>query len=173
MTYKEKIIATAYTGIMFVDGVNIGDVYAYEEEKLSHGVIDIMHADKEFCMKVRKACKEDFLEMLEGKYEEGWRAITEKERIVLQKALNEYGITSQKWMLVEECSELLNAIAKLNRGRVGVDDIITELADVSIMVDQMAIIFGEEKIKAERERKIDRLEQRLRKCTLETKGDAK
>ncbi len=71
MTYKEKIIATAYTGIMFVDGVNIGDVYAYEEEKLGHGVIDIMHADKEFCMKVREACKEDFLEMLKGKYEEG------------------------------------------------------------------------------------------------------
>ena len=41
MTYKEKIIATAYTGIMFVDGSQLGDVYAYEEEKLGHGVLDI------------------------------------------------------------------------------------------------------------------------------------
>lgn len=69
MTYKEKIIATAYTGIMFVDGSQLGDVYAYEEEKLGHGVLDIMHADKEFCQKVRDAVREDFFKMLKGDYE--------------------------------------------------------------------------------------------------------
>ncbi len=69
MTYKEKIIATAYTGIMFVDGSQLGDVYAYEEEKLGHGVLDIMHADKEFCQKVRDAVREDFFKMLKGEYE--------------------------------------------------------------------------------------------------------
>lgn len=69
MTYKEKIIATAYTGIMFIDGSQLGDLYAYEEEKLGHGVIDIMHADKQFCQKVRDAVREDFLAMLQGKFE--------------------------------------------------------------------------------------------------------
>lgn len=70
MTHKEKIIATAYTGIMFVDGSDIHKVYEYEEEKLGHGVIDIMHADKDFCMKVRNAVKEDFIAMLNGEYQE-------------------------------------------------------------------------------------------------------
>ena len=64
MTHKEKIIATAYTGIMFVDGSELGEVYAYEEEKLGHGVIDIMHADEEFQQKVRDAVHEDFLAMI-------------------------------------------------------------------------------------------------------------
>ena len=68
MTYKEKIIATAYTGITFVDGSQLGDVYAYEEEKLGHGVLDIMHKDKEFCQKVRAAVHEDFIKMLNGEY---------------------------------------------------------------------------------------------------------
>lgn len=69
MTHKEKIIATAYTGIMFVDGPELGEVYAYEEEKLGHGVIDIMHANKEFQQKVRNAVREDFLAMI-GENEE-------------------------------------------------------------------------------------------------------
>lgn len=68
MTYKEKIIATAYTGIMFVDGSCLGDVYAYEEEKLGHGVLDIMHANKDFNAKVKNAIRNDFLAMLNGKY---------------------------------------------------------------------------------------------------------
>ena len=54
---------------MFVDGSQLGDVYAYEEEKLGHGVLDIMHADKEFCQKVRDAVREDFFKMLKGEYE--------------------------------------------------------------------------------------------------------
>ncbi len=84
MTYKEKIIATAYTGIMFVDGSHIGDVYAYEEEKLGYGVLDIMHASEDFNMEVRNAIKDDFLAMLSGKYEK--EEITKEEKI---KALNE------------------------------------------------------------------------------------
>lgn len=70
MTHKEKIIATAYTGIMFVDGSQLGEVYAYEEEKLGHGVLDFMHASKEFQQKVRDAVREDFLNMLKGDYEQ-------------------------------------------------------------------------------------------------------
>ena len=70
MTDKEKIIATAYTGIMFVDGEKLGEVYAYEEEKVNHGVIDIMHADKGFIREVKDAVREDFIAMLNGRYAE-------------------------------------------------------------------------------------------------------
>lgn len=68
MTYKEKIIAMAYTGTFFVDGTQLGDVYAYIEEKLGHGFIDLMLADPEFQKKVKEAVHEDFIKMLNGEY---------------------------------------------------------------------------------------------------------
>lgn len=70
MTRKEKIIATAYTGIMFIDGSELGELYKYEEEKLGHPVIDIMHVNESFNKKLKDAVKSDFIEMLEGKYKE-------------------------------------------------------------------------------------------------------
>ena len=73
MTEKEKIIATAYTGIMFVDGDKLGDVYDYEESKIGHGVIDIMHASKDFQQDLRDAIREDFVAMLNGAYSGGAR----------------------------------------------------------------------------------------------------
>lgn len=82
---------------------------------------------------------------------------------IYNKALNKYGIVNQEWMLVEECGELLNAFAKLKRGRASKEDIITELADVHIMVEQMAFFFGLEEFQAEKKRKLARLEERLNK----------
>jgi len=78
------------------------------------------------------------------------------------KALGTFGIVAQEWMLVEECGELLNAFAKLRRGRASKEDIITELADVHIMVEQMACFFGLEEFQAEKERKLARLEERIK-----------
>jgi hypothetical protein len=42
---------------------------------------------------------------------------TNKDLEIFDKALSTYGIDKQKWMLVEECGELLNALAKHIRGR--------------------------------------------------------
>lgn len=93
--------------------------------------------------------------------------ITDKNEINLlrqyNRTINSYGIDAQKWMLVEECGELLNAIAKLKRGRSKKEAIITELADVHIMVEQMAFFFGWDEFKAEKERKLQRLQERLSK----------
>lgn len=87
--------------------------------------------------------------------------MTMTEREVYQKAIEKYGFLNQRMMLVEECGELLNEIAKANRGRTTVANIITELADVSIMVEQMAEFFGVEAYQKEKERKIERLKERL------------
>lgn len=65
--------------------------------------------------------------------------------------------------MVEECSELTNAICKFRRGRVNEDDIITEIADVMIMCEQMAAYFGKDKVALEKENKLERLEERLAK----------
>lgn len=66
---------------------------------------------------------------------------------------------------IEECSELTNAICKFRRGRVGEDDIITEIADVMIMCEQLSNYFGKEKVELEKERKLERLKERLSKYT--------
>lgn len=63
-----------------------------------------------------------------------------------RKAITCYGFPAQAAMAVEECSELTNAICKFRRGRVSDDDIITEIADVMIMCEQLASYFGKEKL---------------------------
>lgn len=83
---------------------------------------------------------------------------------ILEKAIWQYGICPQRWVLVEECGELLNAIAKMRRGRAKKADIITELADVHIMVEQMALYYGWEDFIKEKEFKINRLKDRLEKA---------
>ncbi len=80
---------------------------------------------------------------------------------IFDKALSTYGIDKQKWMLVEECGELLNALAKHIRGRGSFEELNTELADVSIMVEQIARFYGWEEFLEERVRKIKRLKNRL------------
>lgn len=86
----------------------------------------------------------------------------EKKKIY-NEALNRYGIRYQKFMVMEKCGELLNVIAKSNRSRVTISDIITELADVSIIVEQMAFFYGWDEFQSEKDRKLERLKERLKK----------
>ena len=86
-----------------------------------------------------------------------------REKELYREALGKYGVVNQKWMLIEECGELVNAFAKLNRGRAKKQDIITELADVYIMVRQIALWWGLEDFYKEKERKLKRLAERLGK----------
>lgn len=74
-------------------------------------------------------------------------------------ALTTFGAEHQRMMCIEECGELIDALAKYDRGRADTKDVITELADVCIMVEQMAEFFGREAYGAERERKMMRLRE--------------
>ena len=90
--------------------------------------------------------------------------MNEEEKVELFKVVLEtWGIGNQVFMVMEETGEMLNALAKANRGRVTKEEVITELADVSIMMEQMAVHFGYEEFKAEKERKLNRLKERLEK----------
>ena len=82
-----------------------------------------------------------------------------------KKVMETYGFPTQAAMVVEECSELTNAICKFRRGRVDDDDIITEIADVMIMCEQLSYYFVKEKVELEKERKLERLKERLSKYT--------
>lgn len=89
------------------------------------------------------------------------KEITEKQ--IYANAILAYGVEGQIDMLHEEVGELLSALNKFKRGRVSADEVITEIADVEIMCGQMAMIFGPEKVEAEKERKLIRLQQRIDK----------
>lgn len=80
---------------------------------------------------------------------------------VLEEAIKTYGVESQVNMAIEECAELINALEKYRRGRIGGLAVITEIADVQIMCAQLEIIFGSAEI--ERDFKIRRLWDRMKK----------
>lgn len=84
-------------------------------------------------------------------------------RRIYEKAIVKYGIENQLWMVTEECGELLNAIGKMRRERVTREDVITELADVTIMCEQIAQYMGYDDYTKEMERKLERLKERLAK----------
>lgn len=66
----------------------------------------------------------------------------EKKLKLYEQAILTWGVQSQLDMLNEEIGELLVAVHKSKRNRVTDKDVITELADVSIMVEQLSILFG-------------------------------
>ena len=90
--------------------------------------------------------------------------MTKEERDELYaKAIDTWGQMPQINMVNEECGELITSLARYLRGRDTVDDVITEIADVSIMMEQMAVLFGKEQFEKEKERKLQRLKERLEK----------
>ena len=88
-----------------------------------------------------------------------------QERISLyERAIEQWGVKDQVFMVMEECGEMLDKLAKMNRGRSTEEEVRTELVDVYILMEQMAVIFGGyEKFEEELERKLARLKERLDK----------
>lgn len=87
-----------------------------------------------------------------------------EERIKLYKrAIDTWGEDAQIKMLFEECGELITAVAQFYRGRVSFGEVMTELADVSIMVEQIATIMNYENYESEKNYKLNRLKERLDK----------
>lgn len=91
---------------------------------------------------------------------------------VIARAINTYGREAQMRQCIEEMAELTQAICK-HRRALEKDDIgfleydaafrnlVEETADVYVMIQQMIIMVGEEKVKEQIDFKIDRLQKRL------------
>ena len=62
--------------------------------------------------------------------------MTENE--ILRMAIHKFGDRAQEEMVIEECSELIQAISKKHRGKE--HNIAEEIADVEIMLEQLKII---------------------------------
>lgn len=82
------------------------------------------------------------------------------ERFKLYKeAVDKWGEESQINMLNEECGELITAVAQFRRGRTSHHDVMTELADVFIMVEQIASMMGYDNFEKELDRKLLKLKE--------------
>lgn len=99
-------------------------------------------------------------------------AMTNKEKRAVSKIIDTYGIEPQVDMAIEECSELIKALLKYRRKQYGNGvfcqdslsaDIIDEIADVSIMLEQLKIIYGfsEKKVEERIEFKLNRQMERI------------
>lgn len=91
---------------------------------------------------------------------------------LFELTVTSFGREAQKAMAMEECSELINALCKEKRGRVTDKDIITEIADVQIMCNQLALIYGKDEVRYEKSRKERRLFSRLQEQGLIPEGES-
>ncbi len=83
---------------------------------------------------------------------------------LLQKALQEWGTESQLNMIIEECSELINAIQKWRRRRVDSKAVLEEGVDVELCIEQLKLMLDAPSYwQNMREEKIKRLQNLLYK----------
>ena len=77
---------------------------------------------------------------------------------VYEHAINRYGVKLQLLMVIEEMSELTKEICKFFRGCDNLDKIAEETADVTIMLEQLRLIFDlNDKVCEEMDVKVERL----------------
>ena len=69
-----------------------------------------------------------------------------KHREIYVKTLNKWGAQAQYNQAIEECAELIVALQHFSRGKIDQDVVISELADVFLMVGQLAYMFGEDQL---------------------------
>jgi hypothetical protein len=85
---------------------------------------------------------------------------------VFRSIIDRYGVPSRVDLTIEECSELTKALLKMRRSETDSNvlraDIIEEIADVSIMLEQLKIIFDcEKEVSKEIEYKLNRQIKRM------------
>lgn len=83
--------------------------------------------------------------------------------LVYLKAFEKYGTQLQMVVALEEMSELQKEICKAMRGKENRKNLIEEIADVTIMLEQLRLIIGENDAVSEvMDSKIERLVERMR-----------
>lgn len=80
-----------------------------------------------------------------------------------KKIANHYGLRRQLWQTVEEMAELTQVICKTGRYDMDTvrDHLVEEVADVSIMIDQVIYLLGDNRIEQIKAEKIARQRRRI------------
>ncbi|BCR04542.1 hypothetical protein DESUT3_16110 [Desulfuromonas versatilis] len=82
---------------------------------------------------------------------------------IYQATLKKWGAEAQYDQAVEECAELIAVLKHFRRGKVGEQEVVNELADVTLMVGQLTYMFGPGKVEAAIDEKLAKLQQLLEK----------
>lgn len=85
---------------------------------------------------------------------------------VYNAAIDKWGAATQIYVAIEEMSEVIKALTKFMRCPVRIEDaipsIIEEVADATIMLEQLRLIFGiNEEVCEAMDAKIERLKDRV------------
>lgn len=75
--------------------------------------------------------------------------------------LEKWGEKAQYDQMIEECAELIAALKHYERGKVEQSQVISELADVTLMVEQLTWMLGEEKVATAIDSKLAKLNKLL------------
>ncbi len=127
-------------------------------EQCNHSTGGVDRADS------RCRCGKPWVQIVSDMREEiGSKIKKEQIEIVLYgNAISLWGKSFQRQMVIEECSELIKALCKIERGGDRLD-VLDEMVDVSIMIEQLKIIFQLPDIlfAQKKEMKLDRLSDRV------------
>ncbi len=86
----------------------------------------------------------------------------ENRQIVYLEALKKFGLESQNSVAIEEMSELTKEICKYGRGKRDIESLVDEIADVTIMMEQLTLFYGVSELVNDRmSYKINRLKERM------------
>lgn len=90
--------------------------------------------------------------------------MNDKQKSICRRILEHYGADNQHKQAIQECSELITAICHRMDGRATDDAVIDELADVSIMVEQLANVYGRSRLESRIEDKLRRQLERMKEA---------
>lgn len=83
------------------------------------------------------------------------------ENVICYTALEHYGVHSQMVKCMEECGELIQALARNLSGERNEENVVEDLVDVEIMLMQMRIVFGHFSVFRAMGQKLARLKMRM------------
>lgn len=86
----------------------------------------------------------------------------EEMRHYCRRAIDHFGVENQIEKAMEEMGELITELARRHSPRADRDKIAEEVADALIMLEQLRVIFGGERVDEQVERKLCRLLDRIR-----------
>jgi len=86
---------------------------------------------------------------------------TQSQLEVFQSAIDHWGEMVQVGMAIEEMGELLAALNQWDRGRVGVEEVVEEVADVMVTMHQLALMVGYDRVLEAFDKKMDKLRRKL------------
>jgi len=80
---------------------------------------------------------------------------------IYQATIARWGIDAQYDQAIEECAELIAALKHFKRGKICRQEVIDELADVTLMLGQLRWMFGEDLVESATSKKLKKLKQLL------------